>query len=331
MKRKYSKAFRAVAGTAVRYGVKRLKAYAASKSRKQYGGADGGITTQHDSKLQYRYRRQPRWKRRRWVKAIRRNDAMDMSKQATRVAVMNGVQTDEVTYDASAGRYQTAACCGLYTVRTDTTAHPQDTTDIGFGDIARVVGADSNLNGYASKFCFTSAVLDMTLTATGGVSLEVDMYYIKVLRNPKIAESVCSTLSNFFQFTGVNAQTLPTGGGTLPAIYQRGTTLFDLPVGIANSGIKILMKKKFFLPSGGSMTYQIRDPKQHWFDSTEIIQSGNNVAPIYRAGLTQLLYFVAKPVVGTAPSNGTHLFTIGCTRSYKYKLSSPVITQGRYN
>ena len=129
-------------------------------------------------------------------------------------------------------------------------------------------------------------------------------------------------------FTQADAETDQLAVGTaLPAgnttgslsIVDRGCTPWDLPAALSLYKVKIMKKTKFFVRSGQTITYQVRDPKRRVMtryrqDSLE----GFNV-PRW----TKTILMIAKPVPGIALGAGgltTAKITVGATRKYMYKV-----------
>jgi len=105
------------------------------------------------------------------------------------------------------------------------------------------------------------------------------------------------------------------GATTALGLTTRGWTPFNCPT--ASNSVKILSKKKFLLSDGQTCTYQIRDPKNRYFNTRTITDSGfTDAVP----GYTQFLLMVVKHVpanVGPAPFAQV---VFGCTRTYTFKV-----------
>lgn len=270
-----------------------------------------GITSQHDSRLQYSKRRMPRRRRRAWKSFYKKFKAAELKAIGTSTVLRNDQVNEFATYDASASpsRLQTVAAACLF-------GKVSSTTTGGWNDMATIVADDSRLNGSA-KMLFSTGILDVTVTntATNTVNLEVDVYHIRCAGTGQPRDL---TNNPYDYFTNAAAQT-GTMGGTLN-IFSRGATPFEFPAAIKLGRWKIIKKYKHFITNGQCFTYQVKDPRNWVYDTSELNLSASATHMYnYQPGRTQFLLFVAKPVAGQTPTNNTNLITVGITRKYCYK------------
>lgn len=265
-------------------------------TKKQQNGL--GVTNQFDTKWIYRRKRMPAGKRRRWVRALKRNRAMLMTNVGTTSIVFNDTISSSFT-----GSNQSHACFHLYG------NHGTGfSTEKATNDLSTICSNDTRINENTEKFIATSAVLDMTFTNTGVTKLEIDVYTMKHMKD--------STNSNFANDLNAAALATVPPGATEPAytIGSRGVTYFQLPM-LGHMGIKIWTKKKYFLAPGEVFTYQIRDPKNRLISTEKVNDSGAYTLK----GLTTTVGFIVKSVPGTVATDASS-YSIGGTRTYAYKI-----------
>lgn len=302
------------------------KAYRSLRGSKSNGQSNrvsyGGVTTQRDSRLVYRYKRMPRRKRRAWTRFLRKNLAADLKNVGTKTIIYNGSTPLTTTGDQK----QSVAAVHLYGCSPENV--PVVSTEIGLADLRRIINQDIDTGAASDKAYFASAIMDITMTnisppvtlpdtgASVNPPLEVDLYDI-VYRK----EIDTNSLQEFFN--GCTNATIPiTSGGSWTDVSQRGWTPFDTTQALALGGIKILRKTKYFVPYGDSVTYQVRDPRNRMFRRQDVYNDTKTIgflSPGARA--TRSVLVVCKPVAGIAPGSGTTSFLkIGATRKYSYKI-----------
>lgn len=270
-------------------------------------------TTQRDVSRQYRYKRMPRGKRRRWVSSLKKNAAMDMAESATQTVVYNNTITGSVDFLAN-GKTQNWMAVHLYGVN----GSPTGAAEIGVEDMKAIRLTDSRLkNQKNTRVKFESGVLDLTIkNPNANNALEVDIYEV-VYRSATKQSSIDAIHQNIFTTT-VSNQT-PPSAGDVAAWDRRGITPFDT-VQFGANGAKILGKQKVFLPKGDTFTFQYRDPKNHYFGP----DSYDDTTGFVRPGVTRTFLFIFKTVTGETISGTNPSMTIGITRIYKYKIKGEV-------
>lgn len=273
---------------------------------KRSSGNNTYVTKQHDTVRQYRYRRMPRYKRKRWLKKVKQNAAMDYALAGTRTAVYNGNLEQPIRETQQQGLLSVH----LYGHNGDGAAVNGLNWEFGQSDIDYLIGRDTNIFTAAnklSKFRFTSAVIDITArnSSTNNLSLEVDMYIIKYN-----SESDQKSFYRFHNDAVTRLKSIAPGDNPI-TLEKRGVTPFDIP-SLASMGMKVITKQKFFVPSGDTFTYQYRDPKNRPFGDGKRFDNDGFVLPYQ----TVTFLFVFKPVVGGNPTDAK--LTIGATRTYRY-------------
>lgn len=301
-------------GQGLRLGYKAYRSYKNYTQRPKKESAKPGLTTQHDMVNVYRRRRMPRYKRKRWVKFVKRVEHVNGKALGTNTAVYNTIavlrnNTLEQTYGSAI----------IYGKNGNDIIGNGTTTfgaTVGNRDLAALTTNLSNV----SKIYLRSAVLDLTLTNIGGVNCEVDIYHVKFwkenrLDNPYSAHTV-----------SVTSTIVPSGGSQL-SMTTRGCTPFDIPQWISLTGMKILRKTKVFISSGLSHTYQIRDARNRQLLKSDIsdfqaLGAGDFVLP----GWTQGVIVAYKPVAGVQANQVT--IHMGVTRKYCYAYEEYAETTG---
>lgn len=294
-----------------------------------------GVTSNYDARGVYRRRRMPRRKRRRWGRFIKKVRAVNEKDMGTRTVVMN----DSVTVTNAQSGWHCCATLALY---------PQSSTKNWLNDLNVISQLENLANPTAaagetidktSKIMFKSGILDLTFRnttyktddVTVGAPVEVDVYELMMGKDALTGATGHASLSQVF--ADGTTDTLNIGGvGTEVTIQSRGATPFDIPAALSRYRIKIFKKKKYFLDPGGTFTYQIRDPKNHFRDLEDL----NERLGFNRPGWTRILYIILKVVpgftVGNNPPASTYQeqMTIGVTRKYSYKIEGIHSDRDRY-
>lgn len=141
--------------------------------------SDNGITIQKDAILQYKKKRMPKYKRRRWVKFIRKVEAATRD-EGTQTIVFNdrGLRTGSGANSQQWGIVHLYGNCGIDAVSDE---------EVGKRDLDRIKTEIGNPN--TQKIKFKSAVLDVTFQAINSTSgfaqpVEVDVYHIVYRKTP---------------------------------------------------------------------------------------------------------------------------------------------------
>lgn len=288
-------------GSAVRMAVNAARVYRSYKGKGR--STERGITGQHDVRSIYRYKRMPYKKRKRWVRAVKRDTAMDMRKLSSTTSVFNS--TLDITW---ADNDQRSLRAHLYGLNGD----GDSPGEVGCNDVSRVAESDTRVDEQTEKMIFSSGVLDITMVNRGNVQLEVDVYKV-INRGSKHGTSWGNDVN------AAATVTTTTPSVTIPApsdygINTRGVTPFAFPY-LSSIGKKIVRKTKYFLPVGNTATINLRDPKNRWMNGATIFKDSSYVA----SNVTQTLIFIAKAVAGEA-AEATKRLVVGTTRTYVYKV-----------
>lgn len=308
--RPYTNYGRAV-GTMMKYGAKAYKSY--TKYNKKKSGTTNTTTTQYDTTMQYRKKRMPRYKKKKWIAFTRKVNAVIGKSLASQTVVLNQTASRTLGEEDNGQSHVAAMLYGKAGRWT-----PGGTVaEVGLDDLYQMCKdrADDN-----RQWHYQSAVLDITARNTGSTGLEVDLYFVSfgednlgarcIQDGFEDAENETSTISA--SYTGLR-------------LNQRGTTLFDLPVWLKSHKVKIWNKRKYFLPQGSTFTYQYRDPKFHKihqsrvkeFIPNNIIENEAQYAPSFvYPYLTKGVIVVFKKLPGEV---GSATLTVGATRKYMYK------------
>lgn len=305
---------------AKRYYKKRTN-YGKSLSKTKYKrkGTSGIVTTtQYDAKTQYIKKRMPRRQRARWKKFVYKTRAVTNKSKGTKTVVQNS--------SCTAGTFSTAQnwCAAHLYAKGNAVGIGYES---GNNDISNIENGDANIEGN-TKVMFKSAVLDITLrnvSTTYGMECDIyDMVYGRDSRSPSLGDL-------FTAAQNVTPTITPDGGWAYNnplTITSRGTTPFDLPELIKNNKIKILSKRKVFLPAGATTTYQIRDPKNRILKGLDWQDNVGYIIP----GVTRTVLAVFKSLTGdtiVAPANPLSLM-MGVTRKYSYVLDQDANDQDNY-
>lgn len=287
-----------------------------------------GVTTQHDATKIYRKTRMPRYRRKRWKRFVRQVHAVAEKDMGTRSIVFN------LSYsfnNADATKHGLAW----------TALYPSNSTTAFLNDLDFIAAAENAGNPTAaagetvsasSKYLFQSAILDFTLTNTSYLTgalglqtsagkLEVDVYEIISSRQWNDEVTTYQTIKEVFDKGTSNTASI--GGaatGTSLEIDDRGVTPWEVPLALSYFRLKILKKTKYFLESGGTFTYQVRDPRRHVCTQ----ESMERMVGPNQGRMTRHIFIIFKLVpgysVGSAEGSYTEQVTIGMTRKYMYKI-----------
>lgn len=268
------------------------------------GGGDGnGITTQHDRTFQYRYKKLNRRKRRMIKKRVKRFNRMLARSLGTNTILRNDSITSTVATAAQQG-YGTVVMYGW-----DGT---NNANECGNDDVYQIVANDGRITS-STKIKFYDCVMDVTFRNTGQSSMELDVYEFYTRADNMPYTSTGSIFGN------ADADTPIIGAGASLGVGTRGVTPFELPVFCEN--IKILKKVKYFLPTGNSGTFQMKNRKikELWGSDIGDVSGGVGHGKIFhRNGWTKGLIFICKSMVGEEQGPG---LTVGCTRVYRYTIN----------
>ena len=176
-----------------------------------------------------------------------------------------------------------------------------------------------------AKIQMISGVLDMTLVNTSRdganeeMGIELDVYLCTAKKRFQYADaSGASAAGNIEDVLDDGNNTAGQIGGQRCNTSDRGATPFDMTSGLSAFGVKILSKKKYFLPFGNQMTYQMRDPKNYQIGKNDV----RDILGQNKPGLTKFLILVAEGLPGATDGvNYSVQVKVGLTRKYAYKIN----------
>lgn len=158
----------------------------------------GGVTQQHDTRTQYTKRSQPKYKKRKWVKFIKKVKAVTEKGVGTQNFLFND------THNAVAG-------VGSQAVTSVMIYGGSLATEIvntrGYSDINKIMNIVSPTSGLPTSVSdlartgnlqFTSAVLDLTIKNLGTDILELDMYEIYFKGNKDLGQSLGRSIEDCY-------------------------------------------------------------------------------------------------------------------------------------
>lgn len=281
-----------------------------------HGTKGSGVTIQHDERRQYRKKRMPKRKRKRWVKFVKKVNAVIDKNLGDKSIVLSATMTQIVTYGI-----QNYGATVLYGSRGDA-AKPADEVAIGSADIVRIMDNENPTAGYVNKkYHFSSAVMDVTFRNTPIPEnnetinqIELDLYHYIVIRK---TDNFSTPAEIYDDVAGENP---PTGAWPSLGLQILGATPFAL--GRAGYYLRIIKKKKVLLPAYSCTTYQIRDPKNRTF-SGEDVEAANSFGIPY---VTQGVFWIFRGAPGyngigdLVASTGAQL-QITCTRAFHYHVN----------
>lgn len=239
-----------------------------------------------------------------------------MKSYGTRSIVLNGGET------LSVGQQQTIQAVHLYGAATTDVGN----ADIGVADLYRIITTDTDATAPSDKSLFASAVMDLTIT---NVSEEVTLPDATVIKPPlevdiyevvfkKVPQNVNSAYSIFAE---ANTDTSAIPGFTNKlSILDRGATPFQFPQAIRVSGMKVLKKTKYFIPYGNSVTYQMRDARNRWFNTADVEQNNSFVAPSRATRSLLVIYKIVSGLTSADPEARPGRLAFGASRTYTYKI-----------
>lgn len=305
------------AAAAANHGMRAYLTYKIANRKLRYakrnsgGGARAGVTQQHDTSVQYRKRNQPRRKKSKWVKFVKKVKAVTEKGVGTQNFLFN----DTTTVTASGGN-QAVTSMMLY----GGSLSSEVVNTRGYSDINKIMnivsptaGNSANVSDLArtGNLQFVSGVLDLTIKNTSADILELDMYEIYFKGTRDLGQNLGRTIEDCYQAV-LDSQTAK--GGLGPQIVtSRGWTPFNCGAASPQLGLKIYKKTKFFIGGGQVITHQKRDPKSHWIGYNQSVWQKD----VWAKKFSYLCMFVGKSTPG---GTGECSYVVGCTRSYNAKM-----------
>lgn len=288
-----------------------------------------GVSQHYDSRLIYRKKRMPRYRRNRWKRFSRKVQFVAEKDWGTQQIVFNTLVNP---YNYTNGKQLVKALYLYPLFGSVDCSHDLYTIGNNF------LNADDTPSkglavGLSSKVFFQSAVLDLTIrntstqklsgnsTMVSAAKLEVDIYELTQRESSAKDATTYGTFENELA-TNIGS-TYGVGGAAAEIDYdKRGVTPFDLSYCLSHFGLKIWKKTKFTISNGDQITFQVRDPRRHVISLSDMTESeGFN-----RPKLTKIIFIVAKLAPGlyldTTEGNFTEGLNIGVTRKYTCKIEN---------
>lgn len=325
-------------------GHKRRK-YMTRKSKR--GTSGRGVTFEHDRQFIYRKKRMPRRRKRRWLSFKKKIQAADDSNLGTRSVLFNKRQAFSNQTDGN----QLAKNICLYGWDSNAT---QATWHNDLAYIAKLenqgnpTAADGVSTGKDTKILFKSGVLDVTVRNTSyltstpetietDLTLEVDVYEWTMRKEAEVdggneiaGENVFNNNKNQYAIKDNNG----TPSTTIIDLNKRGSTPFDCTTALSTFGIRIIKKTKFFIRGGQTLTYQMRDPRNHTLDRNDLFTTTPGQSGFNYPKITRNVLFIAKSipgfVLGNQAGQHTERLDFGVTRKYSYKMRGAMEDRSLY-
>jgi hypothetical protein len=292
-----------------------------------------GVTFEHDRQFMYRYKRMPRRKRRRWLKFKGKVDAVSEKKLGSRTVLFNKSATIENNIAQQQG-VENICLYGWDSTTLVSTWH----NDLRY--ISRLENVNTDFDQTVTQdvpILFQSAIVDITMRNVSSqdgqlnndATLEVDVYEWRMKREAELNGSNYQTGQTIFTNTALDNQfgifdnnTASTGTPTV--LSQRGCTPWECTTPLSAFKIKILKKTKFFIRSGQTATYQLRDPKRHAITKRMLQTDTNGQSGFNLPGITKNILIVFKSVpgvtVGSSAGQTQEKLIFGVTRKYLYNI-----------
>lgn len=305
----------------------RLGRQARQMRGRRFARSGVGVTFEDDRKTIYRRKRMPFRKRKAWRNFNRKVKTVAEKNLGTRTVVFN---TSFDFINANAGE-QVVGYCALYGLESPNTflndlKYISNLENRGNPTQALGITVDDN-----TKFFFHSGILDITMRNISGdtgseetliswMTLETDVYEIVFSRR------AVSGSTNYDNIEGLFSASLEpviddnnAVGEVVVTLDDRGATPWDFPSILSRYGMKILKKTKYFIRSGQTATYQIRDPKRRVAPTQSISTTD---AGFNKPGWTRHVLIIAKSVPSQNPLgvNVREILRVGMTRKYTYKI-----------
>lgn len=224
-------------------------------------------TFQNDAQMRYRKKRMPKRKRRRWVRFVKRVRHVDLAMQPLQIYTKEG--TVNLTSAANQGQVWSRMLGGMTVANND--------------EILQVFKSAYNLSTEAScapyKIYLKSICMDVQMTNTGSYPIIVDMYTLVCRKTWDTAEDIGASFVN-----ALGEIQAPAGGGSLTS-SKTALTLFDAPNFC--EFWRIQSKKEFIIGGSNTITVQLRNPANRYFDGKEIISNAQA-----KPGFTKAFFFM---------------------------------------
>lgn len=233
------------------------------------------LTYDNDFKTDYRYRRMPRRRRRRWVRFVKKVNAVTLrNQQGLKKVLFRRLQT----------LVSTSSSCAftelmLYPSDGSVNLHAADMGEIFRDHLGTTAFDQANdmtvLANTQKQLKFESAQLEVTVKNYGVNKAIVEVYYVRCRKQHGQTNSdVYNCASGVYElgFTKQTQVTDPEEGTTIGVGRQTqfmvGTTPFQSPRFC--STFKILKRKKFTIAPGNSVSWILKDPRNRSIQANNV-------------------------------------------------------------
>jgi len=279
--------------------VKRFRGASSDSSRQSKLSTSGFLTNQFDAKRQYRRKRMPRRRRRRWVKFVRKVNHVVDKGLASQFFVFRS--NNSATPSTGSQTYGSMVMYGF------------DPTSTAFGndDVYKISQVFNFPPSAENILWFKSAVLDCEWNAdiSNTVSLTLDVY--EVLCRRSIPQAVTSTVGNTLEdiyYYGVNDLGVVGSGAPLTAAAA-GVTPFQSPTFCQN--FLIVNKTRVLLSPGQTCHRQMRDARDR-----KLLINRVSYDTAFMKGWTKAFFWIAQGVSSSTQYAPTCTINFSCCRSY---------------
>lgn len=258
----------------------------------------GFITNQYDVKAQYRRRRMPYRKRKRWGRFVRKVRACTNKDFASQYQVLRSRGTSSSVADG-----QLSFSAGVY----GQNGTPSAALDMGSNDLSQLntLSGDTGLN---NTFIMKSAVLDVEMVNTGEASCTIDAYEIICRKDINSQGAVVSGPNDLF-IEGFAAQNTLGGNSSLSAAIP-GATPFQNS--LFCSHFTILKKTRILLSAGQTTHVSLRDAKDRVYKSEQISRA------IIQRGWYHGFLFICQGVTTDSQFSAASEISFTAIRYYNY-------------
>lgn len=255
----------------------------ATATRRQQGrrSYDAPMTSQKDSRLMYRKKRMPARRRKAWKRFKRKVTAVQISNTNIQVAVEQQVCILPAIVNQSSAQFH-----GMYGIA----GNPGSTGFTGAGppgqgqlnDIAKIFAAKYAGAKYR-RLLFASACLDVHVKGTGSSSFILEVYEIEARKDYTALSSAYDTVEEIYYNGFADYGPLGTAPGATGS--SLGTTPFHCKAFC--QAFKITKKYRVQGSAGETISFQMRDPRNHMIDGNMIA----NPQIMWKKGLLKGYFF----------------------------------------
>jgi hypothetical protein len=295
-------------------------ANAVNKGYQLYKNVTGGkvrdqtLTTQYDTKLQYRYKRMPYKKRKAWSKFTKKVQAAGDRLIGQRTVLLNEYIVLDQTLGLGEQTYGFVHLNGANGVNVAS-------REIGARDLRQLYTNDPEFS-IQSKAIIRNAIIDITMKNVMSVgTIEVDVY---VLKYGWSEQPMVNAYTAFSTYTSNPIQS----GTSLITMDQRGATPFDMPDVLSILRAKIISKRKYLLSAGQCATYQHRDNRNHMVKGYELDANSLRGSTDFNNKNTMSFLVVSKNTDVTATQAALQ---VSATTNYRYKILPASVNKPRVN